>query len=58
MMGLDHFDAMLPYIEKLGVPAVFDCDFGHITPAMPLVMGSVGHVTVNGNDLKIKMEFA
>lgn len=58
MMGLDHFGAMLPYIERLGVPAVFDCDFGHVAPAMPLVMGSVGHVTVSGNDLKIKMEFA
>ena len=58
MMGLDHIGAVMPYIEKYGVPAVLDCDFGHVAPAMPLVMGSIGHVSVNGNDLQIKMEFA
>ncbi len=58
MMGLDHIGAVLPYIEKLGVPAVIDCDLGHVAPSMPLVLGSIGHIKVSGNDLELKMEFA
>jgi len=58
MIGLNHFGAVMPYIERLGVPAVIDCDFGHVAPSMPLVMGSIGHVNVHGNELNIKMEFA
>jgi muramoyltetrapeptide carboxypeptidase LdcA involved in peptidoglycan recycling len=57
MMGLNHFGAVMPYIEKNGVPAVLDCDLGHVAPSMPLVMGSIGHVKVTGNDVKIEMEF-
>ena len=58
MMGLDHIGAVMPYIEKLGVPAVIDCDLGHVPPSMPLVLGSIGHLRVSGNDLELKMEFA
>ncbi len=58
MIGLDHINSVLPYIEKLGVPAVLDCDLGHVPPAMPLVMGSIGRVKVSGNDVKVEMEFA
>ena len=58
MMGLNHFGAVMPYIEKADVPAVIDCDLGHVAPSMPLVMGSTGHVKVSGNDVKIEMEFA
>ena len=57
MMGLNHFGAVMPYIEKAGVPAVIDVDLGHVAPSMPLVMGSIGRVQVTGNDIKIEMEF-
>ncbi|MCR4791883.1 MAG: LD-carboxypeptidase [Lachnospiraceae bacterium] len=58
MMGLDHINAVLPVLEKMGVPAVLDADLGHVPPSMPLVFGSIGHVTVSGNDVEIEMEFA
>ena len=57
MMGLDHINACLPYVEKLGVPAVFDCDLGHVSPSMPIVLGSIGNVIINGNDIDIAMKF-
>ena len=49
---------LLPYIQNLGVPAVIDCDLGHVPPSMPIVMGSIGHVKVSGNDVKVEFEFA
>ena len=58
MFNLDNINAFLPYIEKLGVPAVLDADLGHVSPAMPIVFGSIGHVHVTGNDIEIEMEFA
>ena len=58
MMGLNHFGAVMPYIEKLGVPGVIDVDLGHVSPAMPVVWGSIGHVSVSGNELELEMEFA
>ena len=58
MIGLDHINAVLPYIQNLGVPAVIDCDLGHVPPSMPIVMGSIGHVKVSGNDVKVEFEFA
>ena len=58
MMGLNHFGSVMPYIEKLGVPAVLDVDLGHVAPAMPIVWGSIGHISVSGNDLELEMEFA
>ncbi len=58
MMGLNHFGSVMPYIEKLGVPAVLDIDLGHVAPAMPVVWGSIGHVNVSCNELELEMEFA
>ena len=31
-----------------------DADFGHLPPAMPLICGAVGEVTVKGNDIGIR----
>ena len=58
MMGLTHFGSVMPYIEKLGVPAVLDVDLGHVSPAMPIVWGSIGTVKQDGNELELEMEFA
>ena len=58
MFNLDNINAFMPYIEKLGVPAVLDADLGHVSPSMPIVFGSIGHVNVTDNDICLKMEFA
>ncbi len=58
MMGLTHIGSVMPYVEKYEVPALLDADLGHVYPAMPIVVGSIGHVKVSGNDVKLQMEFA
>lgn len=56
MMGLDAYQAILEVASRHNVPIVMDIDLGHLPPAMPLITGSVGHVAVKGNDIRIKME--
>jgi muramoyltetrapeptide carboxypeptidase LdcA involved in peptidoglycan recycling len=56
IMGLDAFEAFLPVVHKIGAPAIFNADFGHIDPPMPLLMGSIATVTEKGNALDILME--
>lgn len=55
MMGLDEYEAVLAVAGKYRVPIVMDADMGHLPPMIPLVMGSVADVTVQGNDIKVKM---
>lgn len=56
MMGLDAYQAVLEVASRHNIPVVMDIDLGHLPPAMPLVTGSLGHVTVRGNDIRIRME--
>lgn len=56
MMGLDAYSAILEIASRHNVPVVMDIDLGHLPPAMPLITGSLGHVTVRGNDIRIRME--
>lgn len=56
MMGLDAYQAILEFASRHNVPIVMDIDLGHLPPAMPLITGSIGHVTVLGNDIRIRME--
>lgn len=56
MMGLDAYQAILAVAERHKVPVIMDVDLGHLPPAMPLITGSLGHVTVRGNDIRIRME--
>lgn len=58
MMGLDAYEAVLETASRHNVPIVMDIDLGHLPPAMPLVTGSLGHVTVRQNEIRIRMEFA
>ncbi len=39
------------------VPCIFDADFGHKPPMMPIIMGSVGEVAFKDNKLSITMNF-
>lgn len=59
MMGLDADSAILEIAARKCVPVVTGVDLGHLPPAMPLVTGSIGTVTVNGegNTMKIEMDY-
>ncbi len=57
MMGLDAYSAVLEIAGKKNVPVIMDVDLGHIAPMMPIVVGSVGEVTVSGNHIDIAMSF-
>lgn len=56
MMGLDAYQAVLDIAARKNVPVVMDVDLGHLPPMMPLVVGSLGEVTVCGNEVEVKME--
>ena len=55
MMGLDEYEAVLAVAGKYHVPVIMDADMGHLPPMIPLVIGSRADVTVQGNDMKVKM---
>lgn len=55
MMGLDAYKAVLEVAGRKNVPIIMDVDLGHLPPMMPLIVGSLGEVTVQGNDIAIKM---
>lgn len=57
MMNLDVYEAVIAIIGKYNVPIVFDVDMGHLPPMMPLVMGSLAEVNVQGNEIEVKMEY-
>lgn len=57
MMGLDEYEAVLAVAGKYHVPVIMDADVGHMHPMMPLVIGSLADVTVQGNNMKVKMSF-
>ncbi len=56
IMGLDQYRAVTDLLAEYGVPVIMDADFGHLPPAMPLVSGAVGEVTVKGNEIGIRYE--
>ena len=56
IMGLDQYWAVTDLLAEYGVPVIMDADFGHLPPAMPLVSGAVGEVTVKGNEIGIRYE--
>lgn len=56
MIGLDAYQAVMEIAKTKNVPVIMDVDLGHLPPMMPLIVGSVGHVKVEGNDIAIRME--
>lgn len=56
MMGLNQYSAITDTVSKINVPVIFDCDFGHLPPAMPLICGSLANVTYENNKLTIDMK--
>ena len=57
MMGLDHYHAVIDILKEFHVPIILDADIGHMSPMMPLVCGSMADVTVQGNDMTIRMDY-
>lgn len=56
MMGLDQYSAILKVAGRKKVPVIMDVDLGHLPPMMPVVVGSLGTVTVEGNEISLLME--
>ena len=57
MMNLDVYQAVLAVAGKYHVPVIMDLDIGHLPPMMPLVVGSMATVTMQGNHVKVEMEY-
>ena len=57
LMGMDQYRAVTEVLSHYNVPVIMDVDLGHLAPMMPLVCGSIGHVSVTGNDVAIRMEY-
>ena len=56
MMGLDAYEAVLKVAGEKNVPVIMDADIGHLSPMMPLIVGSHARVNVCGNDISVEME--
>ena len=57
MMGLDVYGAILEVAARKNVPVIMDMDLGHVAPMMPIVVGSLADVTVQGNDIEVSMKY-
>ncbi len=55
LMGLDQYHAVCDLLGEYGVPVIMDVDLGHLPPMMPLICGSYAAVTVEGNEIEIRM---
>ncbi len=56
LMGLDAYGAVLEVAARKNVPVILDVDLGHLPPMMPLIVGSVGKVSVKGNEISVRMQ--
>lgn len=54
---LDRYQAVLKAASKYQVPVIMDMDIGHMSPMMPLVVGSMAKVELDGNAVSIAMEY-
>lgn len=58
MMGLDQYRAVTDIIEKYQVPVIMDADLGHLPPMMPIITGSVGTISLKGQEFNLSMELS
>lgn len=58
MMGLDHIRAVTDLLAEYQVPILLDVDIGHLPPMMPLITGSMAHITASPEDgsMSLQME--
>lgn len=55
MMNLDNLNAFLEVAGRKSVPVVLDVDLGHMPPMMPVIVGSLGEVSVSENSVSVRM---
>ncbi len=55
MFGLDAYQAVLEVAAAKNVPVIMDVDIGHLSPMMPLIVGSMANVYVKGNQISVEM---
>ena len=56
IMGLDQYSAVIGIVGDMGLPVIMDVDLGHLAPTMPIISGSIGKVSVKGNDFAVEMK--
>lgn len=56
MMGLNQYDAATDILSEFNVPIIMDMDIGHLPPSIPLMVGSMATVNVEGNSYTIEFE--
>lgn len=54
MLGVDEYNAVLDIFQDIDIPILFDCDFGHIGPTMPIISGANAKVTY---EERLKIEY-
>ncbi len=54
IMGLDHYQAVLPYALRHKVPVIMDVDVGHLSPMIPLICGSMADIHVEKVEKKLQ----
>lgn len=54
---LSHKQAILEVLEEFDVPILFNADFGHVYPQIPLYLGAVVSFLVAEKEFKIKYDF-
>ena len=54
--NLSYEKAVMEIIEDLNVPVIFDADFGHKPPAIPIIVGSIGTITCANNKGSMSFE--
>lgn len=52
-MGINRINAVTEMLSDLNVPIILDADLGHLPPAMPIISGAYGIVTVQDNHLEL-----
>ena len=57
MLGMNRLNAVTGILDKYGVPVLMDLDVGHLSPSMPLVMGSLARVMTEGNSITVEEKF-
>jgi len=54
--GVDRYTAVLPTVDRLKIPVIFDADLGHVSPAMPFISGALATVKAWNNELIISYD--
>lgn len=54
--GIDHYQAVYEMLKDYNVPVMMDVDIGHLPPMMPLICGSMAHVSSDGKKYSVQME--